>query len=83
MQEVFDYVDEQIAKAGGILGDLPIASDVKAGVVMIRGGNLSIDNRGIVSVDVANQVEEDNTRPITSAAVYAEVGNINALLETI
>ena len=31
----------------------------------------------------ANAVEEDNTRPITAAAVYTEVGNINALLATI
>lgn len=31
----------------------------------------------------ATAVEEDNTRPITAAAVYTEVGNINALLATI
>lgn len=31
----------------------------------------------------ANAVEEDNTLPITSAAVYTTVGNINALLATI
>lgn len=31
----------------------------------------------------ANNVEQDNTRPITAAAVYTEVGNINALLATI
>lgn len=31
----------------------------------------------------ANAVEKDNTLPITSAAVYTEVGNINALLATI
>ena len=31
----------------------------------------------------ANHAEEDNTRPITAAAVYTEIGNINALLESI
>jgi len=31
----------------------------------------------------ANRVEEDNTLPITAAAVYTEIGNINALLATI
>lgn len=31
----------------------------------------------------ANSAEQDNTRPITSAAVYMEIGNINALLATI
>lgn len=36
-----------------------------------------------LSVDTAEAVEKDNTKPVTSAAVYTEVGNINALLETI
>ena len=31
----------------------------------------------------ADHSEQDNTRPITAAAVYMEIGNINALLETI
>ena len=31
----------------------------------------------------ANAAEQDNTRPITAAAVYTEIGNINALLATI
>lgn len=38
---------------------------------------------GILSVNTADVVEQDNTLPVTSAAVYTEVGNINALLETI
>lgn len=38
---------------------------------------------GILSVNTADVVEEDNTLPITSAAVYETVGNINALLATI
>ena len=38
---------------------------------------------GVLSVNTADKVEEDNTLPVTSAAVYAEVGNINALLATI
>lgn len=43
---------------------------------------LTLEN-GILSVNTADDVEKDNTLPVTSAAVYAEVGNINALLETI
>lgn len=39
--------------------------------------------RGILSVNTADVVEADNTLPVTSAAVNATVGNINALLETI
>lgn len=38
---------------------------------------------GILSVNTADDVEKDNTLPVTSAAVYTEVGNINALLATI
>lgn len=40
-------------------------------------------DRDVEWITPANAVEEDNTRPITSAAVYTEVGNINALLATI
>ena len=38
---------------------------------------------GVLRVNTADKVEEDNTLPVTSAAVYTEVGNINALLATI
>ena len=34
-------------------------------------------------ISPANSVEQDNTRPITAAAVYTEVGNIQALLAII
>nr|DAE57970.1 MAG TPA: hypothetical protein [Caudoviricetes sp.] len=34
-------------------------------------------------VDTANVVEEDNTKPVTSAAVYVEIGNIEALLASL
>lgn len=36
-----------------------------------------------LEVDTANDVEQDNTLPITSAAVYTTVGNIEILLGTI
>lgn len=38
---------------------------------------------GILSVNTTNQMEQDNTLPITSAGVYATVGNIEVLLKTI
>ena len=38
---------------------------------------------GVSWVTPASNAEEDNTRPITAAAVYTEIGNINALLATI
>lgn len=48
------------------------------------GDGLKLDKTtNTLSVDVANAAEEDNTKPITSAAVHMEIGNINALLATI
>jgi hypothetical protein len=38
---------------------------------------------GVLSVNTTNLMEQDNTLPITSAGVYATVGNIEALLKTI
>ena len=38
---------------------------------------------GVLSVNTTNQMEQDNTLPITSAGVFATVGNIEALLKTI
>ena len=67
---------------GGSGADAPIASETVAGLVRV-GENLKINAAGVLSVDTAAAMEQDNTRPITSAAVYTEVGNINALLETI
>ena len=68
--------------SGGGSGDVPIASETVAGIVRV-GENLRVSADGTLSVDTAAAVEQDNTRPITAAAVYTEVGNINALLETI
>ena len=48
------------------------------------GDGLKLDpDTNTLSVDTAEKVEQDNTKPVTSAAVYTEVGNINALLATI
>ena len=48
------------------------------------GDGLKMDpDTNTLSVDTADKVEQDNTKPVTSAAVYTEVGNINALLATI
>lgn len=48
------------------------------------GNGLTLDTKtNTLSVDTADAVERDNTKPITSTAVYAVVGNINALLATL
>ena len=48
------------------------------------GNGLLLDAKtNTLAVDTADAVERDNTKPITSAGVYLEIGNINALLATI
>ena len=43
----------------------------------------SAEDYDVAWVTPASSAEQDNTRPITAAAVYTEIGNINALLATI
>ncbi len=52
------------------------------GVSYAIGSGLKLEG-GVLSVDAASAVEEDNTKPVTSAAVYTELGNVEALLENI
>lgn len=52
------------------------------GVQFETDETLTLKN-GILSVNTTNQMEQDNTLPITSAGVFATVGNIEALLKTI
>lgn len=51
--------------------------------LIIVGDNLNITKEGVLSVNVATEAEQDNTQPITSAAVNTLVGNINVLLQLI
>ena len=52
----------------------------------VPSGSLSIGDGlkwgadGKPTVDAADKVEQDNTKPVTSAAVHTEIGNIEALL---
>lgn len=46
------------------------------------GENLKVVN-GALAVDTTPNIEQDNTKPITSAAVYTEIGNIDVLLSLI
>lgn len=62
--------------------ELPIATITSLGAIKV-GDNLNITEDGTLSVTTASQVEQDNTLPITSAAVHTTVGNIEVLLATI
>lgn len=61
---------------------LPMASDKILGGIKV-GENLKIDENGVLSVDTATEVMQDNTKPITSGAVFTEVGNIEELLKAL
>lgn len=82
---------------GGITADpktkaqtMPVGIDPQTGRLYTESGGAGyplgdglkvVD--GKLTVDTADAVEQDNTRPVTSAAVYTEVGNIEVLLANI
>lgn len=64
--------------------DIEETASRAAELVSIKTDNtLRIDESGVLSVNTTSQMEQDNTLPMTSAGVYATVGNIEALLKTI
>lgn len=54
----------------------------EAGVNFTTDKTLTLKD-GVLSVNTTTEVKEDNTLPITSAAVASTVGNIEILLKTI
>lgn len=55
-------------------------SSVKEWAKKELGSGLIVSEDGRLSVDTVNAVEENNMKPITSDAVYAVLGNVEALL---
>lgn len=65
-------INEALTKGGG------------GGTKYKIGNGLTLDaETNTLAVDTADAVERDNAKPVTSAAVYTVVGNINALLATL
>lgn len=62
----------------GIQAQFP--EEGRAGDILTKVAN---EGSAVAWVTPASSAEQDNTRPITAAAVYTEIGNINALLATI
>lgn len=69
IQKIIDRLD-QIEESGG-------------GIAYKVGRGLKITEGNTLEVDAVDEVQQDNTKPITSAAVFVTVGNIEALLKTI
>lgn len=79
---IFVMNDGSEYNLGGIpASSIPIASETVSGVIKV-GSGLKI-NDGILSVDTVADVLRDNTKPVTSGAVYMEIGNIEVLLKNI
>ena len=68
-----------------VTSDIPLPQVGEGGVLRINSldETLHLSQEGQLSVNTAKDAEQDNTLPITSAAVYTELGNIDALLATI
>ena len=84
--QIGDLDDLQTYNKGNLVDAINEArsSGGSGGVGYTIGDGLKLDAAtNTLSVDTAAAVEKDNTKPVTSAAVYTEVGNINALLATI
>lgn len=82
-------INEALTKGGGEVDQAAVQKIVEDYLkanppISVKAGNgLKIAEDGTLSVDTADKAEKDNTKPITSASVYMEIGNINALLATI
>ena len=67
--------------------DIPVAASKNSGggggMYFEPGNALELTDDGVLNVKTADKAEEDNTLPITSAAVAESVGNIEILLGTI
>lgn len=85
-KQIGDLDDLQTSNKGNLVDAINEArsSGGSGGGGYTIGDGLKLDAAtNTLSVDTAAAVEKDNTKPVTSAAVYTEVGNINALLATI
>lgn len=69
-----------LAFISGGPGEGSVAPGGNAGDLYMKRSGINYDAEWVAP---ATSVEQDNTRPITAAAVYTEIGNINALLATI
>ena len=72
----------QLGQGPRLQANISVSYSADVGNDYIIGDGLKLEN-GVLSVDTVNQVLEDNTKPVTSGAVYMELGNVEALLANI
>lgn len=73
----------ELGQAPVLAAELQVQHYASGGAAYKIGHGLKLDEDNTLSVDTADAVEQDNTLPVTSAAVAATVGNIEVLLGTI
>lgn len=86
-EDVYAQIMDLLNKLNGDIGaavEEYLRENPIEGTTFTTDKTLTLDpETSVLSVNVAQNAEEDNTLPITSAAVYATVGNIEVLLGTI
>lgn len=81
MDVVGSDVDEEFIAQ--LVEDYLTKNPPSGGTVFQPDNETLLLENGVLRVNTADAAEEDNTRPITSAAVATQLGNIEALLKTI
>lgn len=77
-----DLMQTDPSKGDYVKGKEKFLEQIPSGVDFKTDRTLKLED-GVLSVNTTDQMEQDNTLPITSAGVYATVGNIEVLLKTI
>lgn len=82
------YIGQRLLVREGGTGDPKWYVIQKNKTLVEEGSSFKTDEtltlqNGELHVNVAQVVEADNTLPVSSAAVYAQVGGIESILETI
>lgn len=96
MQLLDDYISENpITASNGVReadinrdGELILTlfDDTRLNCGKVRaslGNGLKLDENGKMCVEIAQEISQGNTLPVSSAMVHTELGNINILLTTI
>lgn len=73
----------ELGQAPALAAELQVQHYADSAAYKIGHGLKLDESTNTLSVDTADEVEQDNTLPVTSAAVAATVGNIEVLLGTI
>ena len=75
------FTPEEIEDVAERAAEIAAGNSIK--VDLKTDETLHFDENGVLGVNTTDEVEADNTLPMTSAGVYTQLGNIEILLGTI